>query len=171
MLNAEAEAFRVPTTPEHEIPLDERLLLLFEAHTAAEADTLATYRRLVEASGDSLTGFIVRLIIDDEERHHELLDRMIVSLRRAQLGTFWPQVMPTDTAPPWAELDELIATTRARIREERRGISELRRIARQDDRLYSGLFAVLLQTMIRDSEKHELLLRFLLKRLEDAARP
>jgi len=33
--------------------------------------------------------------------------------------------------------------------------------------MYGGAFALLLETMARDSEKHELVMRFILRRLED----
>ena len=45
----------------------------------------------------------------------------------------------------------------------------LRHLARQEPKLYGGLYAVLLETMARDGEKHAYMLRYLLRRLEAQA--
>jgi hypothetical protein len=49
----------------------------------------------------------------------------------------------------------------------RRTTWHLRHIARQESHLYGGLYAVLLEAIARDSEKHATIFRYLLGRVED----
>ena len=61
---------------------------------------------------------------------------------------------------------ELAAALRDLIRNEHEGARHLRHIGRQDAAVYDGLYSLLLEAIARDSEKHAVILRFLLARLE-----
>lgn len=159
-----------PAVDEHELPLDERLMISIETQIAAEADSLDAYRELVASTPDSMVAFVIAQILEDEQQHHDLQRRMLASLRRGLYRVPQPDTIPGRSAPVGADLEALIATTKQRIKEEQHHTRELRRLAREDNRTYGGLFAMLLETMAKDSEKHELMLRFLQKRLESDAR-
>lgn len=145
----------------------ERLLNTIEAHINAENESLRAYKDLSKRSGDPLARMLIELVLADEERHHELLHRMAISLRDDINWTHSPDALPIDRASgPVAA--ELIEATRARIREEQESVRHARELARTQRGLYDGLFELLLQIMAEDSEKHERILRFVLKRLQDA---
>jgi len=46
----------------------------------------------------------------------------------------------------------------------------MRDLAKHASGLYGGVFSLLLETMARDSEKHERIMRFILQRLSDSRR-
>ncbi len=140
--------------------LPERLLRALGAHAAAEAESMTVYEQLSEKSGDPLVALLMRLVLEDERRHHGLLERMAGNLTEDLAG----EVGDVDAA----SRDEAVLATRAMIREEREGARYLRHLARQEPRLCDGAYALLLETMARDSEKHEHILRFILRRLESA---
>lgn len=159
-----------PTAPDPDVhPTSspaERLWDALQIHLAAEADSLVTFERLLEESQDPLVALLLGLILGDEARHHDLLQRMSASLRNSLFWTKSPAALPTrsDVPPPVAA--KLIAATRARIREEHESVRQWREAARQQGELGDGLFGLLLDVIARDSEKHERILRFLLQRLE-----
>lgn len=155
---------------ERTMPLDERLMILLETHMRAEDASLKAYQEMVDATGDSICSFVIKQILEDEEHHHRLQQQMIASLKRGLLGTPQPGVLPGRPVPAGVDLNALIETTKQRIKEEQTGIHELKVLAKQDKRVYSGLFSLLMETMAKDSEKHELMLKFLLKRLEAETR-
>jgi hypothetical protein len=53
--------------------------------------------------------------------------------------------------------------------EERQGASFLRKLAHDERDIHGGLFSLLLETMAMDSEKHEHVLRFIQRRLQQEA--
>ncbi len=147
-------------------PFSERLVRALEAHAAAEEESLSDYERLSELDPDGVTRLLMQLIVEDERRHHDLLGRMVQSLRDSIEWTSTPTAIPAPQVPDPAHLNDAVVSTRTLIREEREGARYLRHLARQDKALFGGLYTLLLETMARDSEKHERILRFLLKRLE-----
>lgn len=148
------------------VSLEERLLSIVERHAAAEQGSLDDYRRMAEHSGDPVVGLLMRLVLEDEERHHQLLVRMAASLRDALHWTQSAGALPTGAAPGGRSDAELLAITRARIREEREGMRQFKDLAKRHAHVAGGLFSLLLETMAMDSQKHEHILRFLLKRVE-----
>ena len=71
-----------------------RLLNAIEHHASLEAEALDQYEHLARASDDPVIAMVMRLILDDEERHHGLLKR-ISSMSKSQcqvsLQQFWPE--------------------------------------------------------------------------------
>ena len=149
----------VPSHPSEYDAVPERLLRALEAHAAAEAESVAAYERLANQSGDPLVELLMNLVLEDEHRHHRLLERMAGNLDG---GTPSGDGEGREGSAP----EEAVLSTRTLIREEREGARYLRHLARQEPRLHDGAYALLLETMARDSEKHEHILRFILRRLE-----
>ena len=113
----------------------------------------------------------MRLILDDEVRHHALLKRIATTLRDALCWTQSPEALPrTGTPTGEATSQELAVLAQTLIEEERTGAEFLRRIAARQKRLDSGLDSLLLEMMAMDSDKHARLLRFVERRLEGRAR-
>ena len=155
-----------PLAPTHPPSVSERLIRALEAHASAEAHDLSTCRELAERTSDPVLQMLMHLLVDDEQRHHLLLESMV---RRLQEEV---DFVPSPTALPLAEQDsfadpELASTLRALIRDEHEGARHLRHIARQEPHVYEGLYPLLLETIARDSEKHATILRYLLVRSEN----
>ncbi len=148
-----------------------RLLDAVERHATLESDALGQYQHIADASGDPVIALVMRLILEDEERHHGLLKRIATTLRDALNWTHSPGALPRpgDGAPA---TEDLTPVARALIDEERTGAQALRRLAEREKGLIedSGLNSLLLEMMAMDSDKHARLLRFVHRRLEAHAR-
>ncbi len=148
----------------------ERLLDTLEMHMAGEAESIEEYRQLAEQTTDPVVAFLMRMVLDDEARHHDLLRRIVAGLNHAIYGAASAPPLPAPAPRPNAADADAIEATRAFIREEREGVRELGRLARQWRRLDDGLDSLLLEMMALDSEKHRRVLEFILHRLEAAER-
>ncbi len=145
---------------------EERLLHAVETHTELEAESLAAYRHLADTSPDPVVRILLRLILEDEVRHHGLLQRIVASLGDSLDWTQSGEALPADLPPRNAETVRTMEAIRLCIRHERESHREQRRFARQVSKLHGGLFALLLEYMALDSKKHEEVLRFVLRRLQ-----
>lgn len=151
--------FDVPDAP----PSLERFQHVLETHAVLEAESLAEYRELSAQAGDPVVRTLMELILDDEERHHALLRQMAARLNDDFHWTH--SVEALDTAHGPVPSGPAIEATRRFIREEREGARHLRALRDDAGLIYDGLFALLLEMMARDSEKHEQILGFILRRL------
>ncbi len=147
----------------------ERLLHAVDVHAAAEADALGQYEYLADASGDPVIALVMRLILDDEVRHHGLLHRMATTLRDALEWTSSPAALPKAGAPTEPVPAAFVQLAHALVEEERTGARALRRLAEQEKDINGGLDSLLLEMMAMDSEKHARLLQFVQRRLESRA--
>jgi rubrerythrin len=150
-------------------PHSERLIRALEAHAAAEAHDSTECERLVDRTADPVLRLLLELILGDEQRHHALLQRMVRRLQEEVEFNPSPTALPVSSDDALPEDEAAAATVRALIRDEHEGARYLRHLARQEPKLYGGLYAVLLETMARDGEKHAYMLRYLLRRLEAQA--
>jgi rubrerythrin len=146
----------------------ERLLRAVDTHATAETEALGQYEYLAEESGDPVIAMVMRLILDDEVRHHGLLHRMATTLRDALEWTSSPAALPKDV--PQKGLPQAYAKlAHSLIEEERTGARALRRLAGQEKDINGGLESLLLEMMAMDSDKHARLLQFVAQRLEARA--
>jgi rubrerythrin len=143
----------------------EWLLDAVERHAAAEQDALDQYEYIGTASGDPVIALVMRLILDDEERHHGLLKRMEASLSDALNWTHSPSALPATAIPQQAAANELATVANALIEEEHTGARYLRKLANEEKGIDAGLHSLLLEMMAMDSEKHARLLKFVHDRL------
>jgi len=146
------------------------LLNAIEHHASLESEALGQYEHMAEASGDPVIALVMRLILEDEERHHGLLKRISSTLRDALNWTYSSNALPRATAGDVATDEDLPALARALIDEEKTGAHALRRLAQREKGLGGGLDSLLLEMMAMDSEKHARLLTFVQRRLEARAR-
>jgi hypothetical protein len=160
--------YREPAWPDGFTPLRlfEDVLAAVDHHVAEEAESVAAYRRLAEASGDPVVALLMRLVVDDEDHHHDLLVRIAATVRSILTRADSLDTLPRAEVVTGTPTKELIAVTRAFIREERDGARQLRTLALKTSGLNAGLPKLLLETMALDSDKHERILRFILRRLE-----
>jgi hypothetical protein len=166
--NATQNAWLHPLASAPVPSLSDRLVRALEAHVAAEAQDLEDCQQVANDSSDAVVRLLMGMIVEDEKRHHSLLQLMINRLHEEMDFVASPSALPV---PSEAQVDDsaLIGVLRTLIRDEHEGARHLRHLARQDSTLYGGLYALLLETVARDSEKHATILRFLLRRSEAAA--
>jgi hypothetical protein len=146
-----------------------RLLDIVQKHARAEVDSLNAYVRLATTADDPVVALVMRLILEDEERHHGLLEGIASTLQEALVwrppaGSLPSGVLPSTPAP--ADLERI---ARGLVNEETDGAQLLHELAWRDKGINGGLDSLLLEMMALDSQKHALMLRFVCRRL--AARP
>jgi len=159
--------FPIEARPEHgpQRGTVEWLLDAVERHASAERDALDQYEYIGTASGDPVVALVMRLILEDEERHHGLLKRIEASLRDALNWTHSENALPASGTPQQPVAGELAAAARVLIEEEHTGAHYLRGVAHLEKGIDSGLHSLLLEMMAMDSEKHARLLQFVHDRL------
>ena len=144
-------------------PASERLVRALEAHIAAEADDGERANQLADTSGDRGINVLLEIIIEDAQRHAELLGRMVKRLRSELEFTDSENALPVPGSSAFVGADQSLATLRGLIRNQQEGARYLRHLAHQDSDVYNGMFAMLLDTFARDGEKHVHMLRYLLR--------
>jgi len=137
--------------------LDAQLFAFVTCHVEQEGELLAEYQTLAEESSEEYVRYLMKLIIADEQRHHQLLKEManhLAGIFDSDLGPRIPWV--TRSKAPTAVRR---ATSRL-LRAERRDRWELLqfRLKLWPTRNVS-LLSVLVDTMLVDTQKHVLLLR------------
>jgi len=147
----------------------EKLMKQFDAHEDQEGEFLRQYQEIKEKSKNPLIKFLLQLIIADEEKHRATMHAIAATLDGDLTWT-----RPKDAFRGFGELhkdkenEELLELTVAFIQHEKEGIKDYKRLMKSSKSYYRGLFAMLLQTIIRDSEKHVEILEFLRQKLKQA---
>jgi bacterioferritin (cytochrome b1) len=107
-----------------------------------------------------LTRFLMQMIISDEEKHRAVIHAMVATLKGSL--TWTKPAGSLEGAGDAAKRNvELREATEAFIRLEKEGVREYKTLIKDSSSYYHGLFKVLLDSMMRDSEKHVELLEFL----------
>jgi rubrerythrin len=143
----------------------EKLLNEFEAHEAKEDRALEFYKQTLAHLPSPATRFLLQLIVSDEEKHRAVMHAMIATLK-GSLNWTKPAGSLEGTADSTSVNAGLRRATNDLIELEKSGIREYRTLAKESRNYYHGLFKILLDGMIRDSEKHLELLEFLKESLE-----
>ena len=150
--------------------LSERLLRSMRVHVEEENESVQAHKAVIAATDDPAVKLLLNVILEDEERHHGLLQRMAESFHEELTGVYSSGALPSGTATGTKPSAEAIETVRTSLQKEHDGVHKMRQIAEQSRALYGGLFSLLMEAMALDSQKHEHVLTFILKRLEDAAK-
>jgi rubrerythrin len=145
----------------------EKLLNEFEAHESKEDRALEFYKQTMAHMPSPLTRFLMQMIVSDEEKHRAVMHAMVSTLKGSLSWTKPPDSLESSGEP---------STTNGKLREvteqfialEKEGIREYKALVKESSGYYHGLFKVLLDGMIGDSEKHVKLLEFLKESLKDA---
>jgi len=150
-----------------EISPIERLLNEFEAHETKEEKALEYYKKVMGDMPNPATRFLLQLIISDEEKHRAVIHAMVATLKGSLTWT-----KPAGSLEGGADSDaangKLRDVTEEFIRIEKEGIKDYKSLIGESSGYYHGLFKVLMDSMIRDSEKHVELLEFLRGSLKTA---
>ena len=154
-----------PSPPE--ISAVEQLMNEFEHHEDQEGEFVTQYKEIAGRSRDPLVKYLLHLIISDEEKHRATVHAMVSTLKGDLTWT-----KREDAFQDFGELDEekeskeLLKITSDFIRHEKEGIKQYRKLIKSSKGYYYGIFVLLLQTIIRDSQKHVEILDFLKHRLK-----
>jgi hypothetical protein len=141
------------------------LLGAVEVHVRDESASVETYARIGRETNDPVVAVVMELLVEDEQRHHTLLQRIATSLHDRLKWATDSSALPIGTEPATRTDGETVETVRALELEERRGTQQLRDLARRDRTTETGLPCLLLETMAVDSDKHAHLLAFVAEHL------
>src|SRR5207248_10289289 len=115
---------------------------------------------------DPLVRALLRLVVDDEERHHRTFRQLATLVRSPAADAVLPEPPVTGGHAPHAPaLAAEAAAVRRAIREEQTVARELHRLARSCPDAHEGLVALVLELIARDSRKHALILQEVLRRM------
>lgn len=153
---------------EHGVSEVERLLQAFAAHEDEEKGFLQDYRAILENCKHPIAGYLLNLIIEDEERHQTVVHSMVATLRGAINWTHPSGAIEGSTTLTKEQALELRRLTQKYIEEEKEGIRKYHKLIKSSSGYYRGLFGLLLKVMIHDSEKHVMILEFLRDELANA---
>jgi len=131
-------------------------------HGREEAELLQRYRRFIEEAESPGARYLVQLILDDEQRHHRVLEELANTIAWG-----WTKGVPDEVVPVFPRDGEdgaLRAETRALLRHELRDRTQLRRLRRRL-RSYGEApsWGLLVDLMRLDTKKHIDILRFILR--------
>ena len=137
----------------------ESLAATFERHAEEEGKILAQYRTLVEKLGAGPARFLIKLILTEEELHHELL-RATAKWLREDSGA------EGNAIPPGASADELLRRTEQLQHHEKETIEACRSLRSALSGTGGELLPSVLDIMAMDSEKHHRLLTAVQKMIQ-----
>ena len=112
------------------IPTDYVSLTTYlQTHLETERGALEAYERLVEGREEDLVSYLVRAILRDEARHHEMFGELLNSL---ESKIRWEEITPRVPPPTHhvADRDELLETTEKLLaleEDDARELKELRK--------------------------------------------
>jgi hypothetical protein len=112
-----------------------------------------------------LTRFLLQLIVSNEEKHRAIVHAMAITLK-GSLNWTKPPGSLEGGGDRSSSNGELRHATDELLRVEKDGIREYKILAKESSGYYNGLFKVLLDAMIRDSQKHVELLECLRENLK-----
>src|SRR6266581_3363157 len=145
----------------------ELLLNEFEAHEEKEEKSVEQYRKMLEDMKNPVNRFVLQLIISDEEKHRAVTHAMVSTLKGSLTWTKPEGSLETGADDVAANNGKLLAVTEEFINLEKEGVKEYKSLVKESTDYYHGVFQILLNSMIRDSEKHIELLQFLRQRLRE----
>ncbi len=148
--------------PDHRF--EHTILRHMEEHGKAEGAILESYRQVAErsSSGEAIQ-YLVKLILDDEERHHAVFGEMANAIR-----SFVWEVPVEPRMPSMAVRSdpELLAETKRLLAFEKQDAKELRRFRKElKASPASSLDPLMVDLMLLDTTKHIAILNHIKSRL------
>jgi len=138
----------------------QRLFTHLTDHVRIERGLLEAYAEAAEALESKAFTYLVRLLIEDEQRHHRLFAEMAASLKSEA------EIQPGEPVIPRMDFDRvapvaLREATNRLLENEKKDREELKQLRRElrsfEDRT---LWALLVELMQRDTDKHIAMISF-----------
>ncbi|MHB1931156.1 MAG: hypothetical protein ACYCUG_17335 [Acidimicrobiales bacterium] len=130
-------------------------------HVSAEAEFIAAYRERAESpETPEAARYLIRLVVEDEERHHRVLHEIVSALGDGIAWRHDPDAVPN---LPYGAPDQALAEATGRfLAAERADRKELRAL-RKELRPFrdTSLWALLVEVMEYDTAKHIRILTFI----------
>jgi hypothetical protein len=145
--------------------LEHAVLNLLETHGEREGAALAAYERVAqESSPGGAVQYLIRLILEDESRHHRVFGEMANELK----SFVWEvDVEPRVPAMGDHRDPDLLAETKRLLAFEKHDAKELRLLRKELRRApRSSLQPLLVDLMLHDTAKHISILEFIRDRLK-----
>jgi rubrerythrin len=140
------------------------LWALLRTHGRREGHALAAYAALAEASDDEGIRYLSRLILEDEEHHHQLIADMANRVSSEVNDVDLQPAVPTGVHGD----DALVQKVRELLDLEEDDARELRRLRRKlRHEPPSSLLPLLADLISHDTEKHIAILRFICRHAGD----
>lgn len=136
-----------------------RLLSVLSTHGERERDALDTYRELVAQADDEGVRYLGNLIIEDEERHHEMISEMLNSIRSFVEDV---AIEPRIPSSVYRVSDDLLSVAERLLDFEKGDLAELEALKEdlRDDGSYP-LLELLVDLIVGDTRKHIAVLEFI----------
>lgn len=149
-----------------EVPAVDAFIHSVEGHIEAESEFLHEYADAIRSHDSPLVRFVLELILQDEKKHHQLLQQVIDRLK-ADLS-FRTRRADDRAIDAIGDIDvaRMVRLTDRFLDEERDGVRKMRGILEQAEPFYDGLLVMVLKMLVKDSEKHVLMLQFLRAKLQ-----
>jgi rubrerythrin len=131
-------------------------------HTSREGAMLAEYVTAAEETDSKALAYLINLLVEDEHRHHRFFNELASSLKtEAELSGADPTIPRLDLNK--ADQENLIEVTSRLLEHERDDAKELKRLRKDlHDLEDTTLWAVLVEVMMRDTDKHIAILEFVM---------
>jgi rubrerythrin len=137
------------------------------AHTDREEDTVQAYEELVGTTDSPAFAYLARLILDDERRHHQLLDDLAQTIRTSAELVGEPGPIP-DLALFGADRERILAETERFLAWEKEDNKELERLAKDLKVVRdTTVWQLVVRLMQDDNEKHRRILEFIRDRARE----
>jgi len=145
---------------EDRIATDAGLSAYLRKHVATEADILENYRRIADLCHPSYVEYLIRLICEDEDRHHRIFEDWQRTLQPSDQDDGIEPLVPDLR---WGVDPRFVVAVTAHFLDvERRDLRELRRLSLKLRR-YRGLtiWPLLVRLIRHDTKKHIAILKFI----------
>ena len=139
---------------------------LLARHGEEEGAILGRYRRFAEEASAPETRYLVKLILDDERRHHDLLVEMASAVAWGLVGKGTDPVLP-DMTHGDAGNAALAEETQSLLHAEEQDRVELKRLRKRLRPFRNiSLWELVVDLMILDTEKHVQILKLIARNAE-----
>lgn len=144
----------------------------FGEHVEAERGMLEEYEALAEETSSVGFGYLAKLILDDERRHHRLFGDLadsVQALTEARTAEAPVPPIPVTGLDP-AERERILDVTSRFLEHERHDFKELSKLAKELRPVReTTLWHLLIQLVRADTEKHIKILEFIQDRVKHPA--
>ena len=137
------------------------------AHGENEGEILQSYQEFAESTDSPAFAYLARIILDDERRHHQLLDDLAQTIRASAELTGKPGPIP-DLGEFRADRERILAESERFLAWEKEDNRELERLAKElKDVRDTTVWQLVVRLMQQDNEKHRRILEFIRDRARE----
>jgi rubrerythrin len=142
---------------------ERQLYAHLKGHVETERAMLEKYAEVAERTDSKAFRYLVKLLIDDEVRHHRIFNELAESLEtEALMKGEEPDIPYLDFQR--ADRGAVLEGAKELLDNEERDVAELKRLKRElRDVKDTSLWELLVELMQRDTEKHIAILKFVRK--------